>query len=180
MRYAGITLNDVVNCPGIGVSIYLQGCPIRCEGCHNSNLWDFNGGKELTFDTLMQIENALTANGIQRSLCILGGEPMADENLFTTVFLIKHIKLHLPQVKIYLWTGYWLKDLIARQSDQINYILESIDYLIDGPFIQAKRDVSLFMRGSANQRVINMKNRKIIDNPEKLCYNKKENKIKES
>ena len=172
MRYAGITYNDVVNCPGIGVSVYLQGCPIKCEGCHNSSLWDFEGGKEFTFNTLLQIEDALMANGIQRSLCILGGEPMADENLFTTAFLVEHIKLHLPDVKIYLWTGYWLKDLMIRENTQINYILNNIDYLIDGPFILAQRDVSLFMRVSTNQRIIDMKTHQIIDNPENLCYNK--------
>jgi len=168
MKYAGITKNDVVNCPGIGVSVYLQGCSIHCPGCHNSEIWDFDGGKEFNFNTLMDIEDALVANGIKRSLCILGGEPMANENLFTTAFLIEHIKLHLPDTKIYLWTGYLLEDLKARESTQINYILDNIDFLIDGPFIIQQRDVSLFMKGSTNQRIINMKTKEIVDNMEKL------------
>ena len=168
MRYAGITKNDVVNCPGIGVSVYLQGCPIHCPGCHNSEIWDFDGGKEFNFDTVLDIEDALLANGIERSLCILGGEPMADLNLFTTVFLVQHIKLHLPDTKIYLWSGYTLEELRDRQNNQIDYLLETIDYLIDGPFDINKRDVSLFMKGSTNQRIWNMKTNQIIDNLEKL------------
>ena len=168
MRYAGITKNDVVNCPGIGVSIYLQGCDLHCPGCHNSSIWNFDGGKEFTFDTLMEIEKALVANGIQRSLCILGGEPMADANLFTTVFIVEHIKLHMPEIKIYLWSGYTFKELQERESNQINYILDNIDYLIDGRFDINKRDVSLFMRGSSNQRVIDMHTFRVIDNPENL------------
>lgn len=168
MRYAGITKNDVVNCPGIGVSVYLQGCPLRCPGCHNSSIWNFDGGKEFTFNTLMEIEQALVANGIHRSLCILGGEPMAEENLFTTAFLIEHIRLHMPEIKIYLWSGYTFKELQERESNIINYILENIDYLIDGRFEQDKRDVSLFMRGSSNQRILDMHTFRVIDNPEKL------------
>lgn len=162
MRYAGITKNDVVNCPGIAVSVYLQGCPLHCPGCHNSSIWDFDGGKEFNFNTLMDIEDALTANGINRSLCILGGEPMAEENLFTTVFIVEHIKLHMPDVKIYLWSGYTLEELQHRESGQINYILDNIDYLIDGRFELEHRDVSLFMKGSTNQRVIDMHTYSII------------------
>lgn len=168
MRYAGITKNDVVNCPGIGVSVYLQGCPLHCPGCHNQELWDFDGGKEFNFDTVLDIEDALLANGIERSLCILGGEPMADANLFTTVFLIQHIKMHLPDIKIYLWSGYTLEELRSHQNQQVDYILESIDYLIDGPFEIQNRDVSLFMKGSTNQRIINMKTGQIIDSLKNL------------
>ena len=70
--------------------------------------------------------------------------------------------------KIYLWSGYLLEDLKARESTQINYILDNIDFLIDGPFMIQQRDVSLFMKGSANQRIINMKTKEIVDNMEKL------------
>ena len=168
MRYAGITKNDVVNCPGIGVSVYLQGCPLHCPGCHNAEIWDFDGGKEFNYDTLMEIEKALTANGIQRSLCILGGEPMADENLFTTVFLVEHIKMHLPKTKIYLWSGYTFEELQEKESNQIDYILDNINYLIDGRFDINKRDVSLFMRGSSNQHIIDMRTRQNVDNIKNL------------
>lgn len=169
MRYAGITKNDVVNCPGIGVSIYLQGCPIHCPGCHNASIWDFDGGKEFTIDTLMEVEKALTANGIERSLCILGGEPLAEENLFTTGFIIEHIRLHMPHIKIYLWSGYTLQELEDRDSNMVNYILENIDYLIDGPYMQQLRDVSLFMRGSSNQHIYQMPEKILIDSLEKIC-----------
>ena len=169
MRYAGITKNDVVNCPGIGVSIYLQGCDLHCPGCHNSSIWDFDGGKEFTYDTLMEVEDALVANGINRSLCILGGEPMAEQNLFTTGFIVQHIRAHMPDVKIYLWSGYTYEELIERESNQTNFILNNINYLIDGRYIAAQRDVSLFMKGSRNQRIIDMVAKKEIDTLEKLC-----------
>ena len=168
MRYAGITFNDVVNCPGIGVSVYLQGCDLHCPGCHNSEIWDFDGGKEFTYNTLIAVEKALVANDITRSLCILGGEPFAQNNTFTTGFIVQHIKTHMPNIKIYIWSGYTLEELKAKEDTQINYILDNIDYLIDGRFELAKRDVSLFMKGSSNQRIINMKTHQIIDNIKNL------------
>lgn len=168
MRYAGIIKNDVVNAPGICVTVYVQGCPIHCPGCHNAELWDFDGGKEFGYEQIQKIEEALTANGIHRNLCIQGGEPLCQENCFTTGFIVQQIKEDFPDIKIYLWTGYTLENLKDMNNTQINYILSKVDYLIDGRFEQANRDVSLFMRGSTNQRIIDLKSMKIIDNPEKF------------
>ena len=136
MKYAGIIKNDLSAAPGISVSFFTQGCPHHCKGCHNPETWDFDGGKEFTYDVLNEVIDALTANGVERSLSILGGEPLCEENIFLTLLLIKTVKERLPNTKIYIWTGYYYDELIKRTSDShLKAILDYTDYLIDGPYI---------------------------------------------
>lgn len=158
MRYATLKKNDIANAPGVCVSFYVQGCPHKCVGCFNPETWDFNGGKEFTPETLNEIISALTANGIQRNLCILGGEPLCQENLFLTTLVMREVKKVLPDTKIYIWTGYLFEDLKQKAAftPNIDYVLKTADTLIDGPFIQELRDITLQMRGSSNQRIINL------------------------
>lgn len=153
MRYAGIIKNDFSAAPGISVTFFTQGCPHKCEGCHNPETWDFEGGEEVTHDTILEIIEAITANGLHRNLCIMGGEPLCPENQFLTNLIINSVKEKLPDTKIYLWTGYCLEDL-DMSNNRIKSILEQVDCLIDGPYDKTKRDVSLFMRGSSNQRIL--------------------------
>lgn len=157
MKYAGVIRNDLAAAPGVSVSFFTQGCPHRCPGCHNPETWDFNGGKEFTPKVLEEIYEALRANGIERSFCIMGGEPLCDDNLFLTYMVLKEVKAHFPKVKVYIWTGYYYKDLLKRGNPKISKILEMTDVLIDGPYIEGRRDVSLPMRGSSNQSVIYLK-----------------------
>ena len=157
MRYAGIIRNDIAAAPGICLSFFTQGCPHRCKGCHNPETWDYNGGREFTAETLASIISGLTANEIERSLCIMGGEPMCEENLFLVNMIINEVKNTLPQVKIFLWTGYIYEELKKRTDPYTKSILSSIDCIIDGPYEEDKRDISLFMRGSTNQRIIYLK-----------------------
>ena len=153
MRYAGIIKNDFSAAPGISVTFFTQGCPHKCEGCHNPETWDFEGGEEVTHDTILEVIEAITANGLHRNLCIMGGEPLCPENQFLTNLIINSVKEKLPDTKIYLWTGYCLEDL-DMSNNRIKSILEQVDCLIDGPYDKTKRDVSLFMRGSSNQRIL--------------------------
>lgn len=153
MRYAGIIKNDFSAAPGTSVTFFTQGCPHKCEGCHNPETWDFEGGEEITHDTILEIIEAITANGLHRNLCIMGGEPLCPENQFLTNLIINSVKEKLPDTKIYLWTGYYLEDL-DMNNNRIKSILEQVDCLIDGPYDKTKRDVSLFMRGSSNQRIL--------------------------
>lgn len=153
MRFAGLIKNDFSAAPGVSVSFFTQGCPHRCPGCHNPETWDFNGGKEFTPQILDEICEALTANKINRSLSILGGEPLCEQNSFLTYLVIKTVKERLPQTKIYLWTGYYLSELEKMSGVRIKQILESIDVLIDGPYINSQRDITLKMCGSANQTI---------------------------
>lgn len=153
MRYAGIIKNDFSAAPGTSVTFFTQGCPHRCEGCHNPETWDFEGGEEVTHDTILEVLEAITANGLHRNLCIMGGEPLCPENQFLTNLIINSVKEKLPDTKIYLWTGYCLEDL-DMNNNRVKSILEQVDCLIDGPYDKTKRDVSLFMRGSSNQRIL--------------------------
>lgn len=153
MRYAGIIKNDFSAAPGTSVTFFTQGCPHRCGGCHNPETWDFEGGEEVTHDTILEVIEAITANGLHRNLCIMGGEPLCPENQFLTNLIINSVKEKLPDTKIYLWTGYCLEDLDLN-NNRIKSILEQVDCLIDGPYDKTKRDVSLFMRGSSNQRIL--------------------------
>lgn len=151
MKYAGIIKNDIANGPGFRVSFWTQGCPHRCEQCHNPEAWDFNGGYEFTEQTMQSILAAISANGITRGLSILGGEPLCFANAPLTVYVIKRVKEVYPDISIYLWTGY------LREEIECLDILKDIDVLIDGPYIAAERDITLPLRGSRNQRIFNLK-----------------------
>ena len=155
MRYSGVIYNDIAAAPGLCVTFFTQGCPHQCHGCHNPQTWDFEGGIEFTPNVLEEIIEGLTAQGIQRNLCIMGGEPLCAENEFLTLLVIKTVKERLPDVPVYIWTGYTYEELL-RKSNNINQILELTDYLIDGPYIENLRDITLEMRGSSNQRIINL------------------------
>ena len=156
MKYAGLIRNDLAAAPGVSVTFFTQGCPHRCKGCHNPETWDFNGGKDFTPKVLEEIYEALGANGVKRNFCIMGGEPLCDENLFLTYMVLSEVKKHFPKVKTYIWTGYYYEDLIARGDSKLKGILELTDYLIDGPYIEEERDTTLSMRGSVNQNIIKL------------------------
>ena len=160
MRFSGLIRNDLAAAPGVSVTFFTQGCPHKCKGCHNPETWDFNGGKEFTPKTLHEIYDALSANGVNRSFCIMGGEPMCEENLLLTCMVLQNVKSRFPQVKVYLWTGYYYDQLIKMTDPKIDLILDMVDVLIDGPYIESKRDVTLKMRGSSNQSIIYLKENK--------------------
>ena len=157
MRYAGLIRNDLAAAPGVSVSFFTQGCPHRCKGCHNPETWSYEGGKEFTYAVLNEILDALCANGIERNFCVMGGEPLCPENEFLTLLVVKTVREQYPDIKIYIWTGYYYDDLVKNGSTHIQQILEMTDVIIDGPYIEAERDTSLFMRGSKNQNIINLK-----------------------
>jgi anaerobic ribonucleoside-triphosphate reductase activating protein len=156
MRYSGLIKNDITAAPGLCVSFFTQGCPHHCPGCHNPETWDFNRGKEFTNDTLKEILEALTAQNIHRDLCIMGGEPLCQENAFLTRLIIQEVRKHVPDTKIYIWSGYTYEELKSCGNPHIVDSLREADVLIDGPYIEAERDITLPMRGSRNQRIIDL------------------------
>lgn len=156
MQYSGLMLNDMSAAPGVSVTFFSQGCPHRCKGCHNPETWDFNGGKEFTPDVLNEICEGLTAQGIQRNFCLMGGEPLCPENIFLSNLVVRTVKERVPEAKIYIWTGYTFEKLVEDNSKHVMDLLRLSDYLIDGPFIEELRDVTLKMRGSSNQRIIDL------------------------
>lgn len=105
-KYSGLILNDIAAAPGVCVSFFTQGCPHHCSGCQNPETWDFNGGEEFSDEIMDKILTGLTANGIHRDFCIMGGEPLCEENAPLTSFVISKVRRELPDTKIYIWSGY--------------------------------------------------------------------------
>lgn len=128
--------------------------PHRCKGCHNPETWDFEGGKEFNEEIMESIIQGLRENNIQRSFSILGGEPLCKENLELTALLVKNVRYNYPDIKIYIWTGYTIEQIEKENNILVKYILSLTDYLIDGPYIESERDITLPLRGSRNQRII--------------------------
>lgn len=157
MQYAGIIYNDFSAAPGVCLSFFTQGCPHHCPGCHNQETWSFDGGREFTPKVLEDIVQGISANGITRNFCIMGGEPLAEENLFLTELVLSNVKKEYPNIKIYLWTGYYYNELLEHPTPHLNTVLKMVDVLIDGPYVEAERDITLPMRGSRNQSIINLK-----------------------
>lgn len=162
MKYAGIIKNDIAAAPGVSLTFFVQGCPHHCKGCQNPETWDFLQGKEFTADTLKEVINSINANNIQRNFCIMGGEPLCPDNLFLTYLLTTKVKEIYPKIKIYIWTGYLYEDLLKMDNPKIKDIFNQIECLIDGPYIEDLKDITLQMRGSSNQRIINFDNSKKI------------------
>lgn len=153
MRYSGIIKNDFAAAPGVCLTVFVQGCPIRCKGCHNPESWDFDGGREFTEETLENIKQSLLANGIQRTLCIMGGEPLCEENLPLTLLLVI-LKFEIDNLKIWIWTGYEKEDIFNRPN--LKGLLNHITGIVTGPYIEELRDITLPMRGSSNQEIVEL------------------------
>lgn len=153
MRYADIKPNDSVNGEGVCVSLFVQGCNNFCEGCFNKETWDFNGGKPFGGRELQYIKRLLTANNIKRNFSVLGGEPLHPKNIKEVKTIINEIKIFDNSIMVYVWTGYLFEDLLNKYGKDV---FKNIDVLIDGKFEIAKKDLTLRLRGSSNQRVINV------------------------
>ena len=155
-KIAGIYWDDTAAAPGISLSVYFSGCHFHCPGCHNPEAQDFNYGREYNLDIRQEIMQKLNKNGVMRTLSILGGEPLNEENIGDVLNLIGWCKLDYPDLKIYVWTGYTIEELEARNDDDVRAVLRNITCLIDGRYEQDKRDTTLPLRGSSNQRIIMM------------------------
>lgn len=167
MRFAQIRSMDISNGEGVGVSLFVQGCDRHCFNCFNSKTWDFNGGKEWTEETREQFIKLVDRPYIKR-ISILGGEPLAKQNIDEVLSLVKEIRISYPQKNIWLYTGYYIEDIINFNTNSVsqqifdrdkfvrNNILTCIDVLVDGEYIDEQRDISLAYRGSKNQRVIDV------------------------
>ena len=153
-KYAGLITNDFCNGKGVCVSFFTQGCPHHCKGCHNPETWDFEKGQPLPTNIRGQIIKAIGANGIIRNFSVLGGEPLCPQNIEEVDKIISGVRAAYPNIKIFLWTGYTLEELKKENNIFIDEILSNIDVLIDGPYIEAERDITLELRGSKNQRIL--------------------------
>lgn len=163
MKYASIRSMDVTNGEGIGVALFIQGCPIHCKGCFNPETWDFNGGKNFTQKEESQLYQLLNKDYIVRC-SILGGEPLVEDNLKQLNRILCTIKSNWPDKKIWIWTGYTWDELQERRKnsfpDKLFITFKYSDYLIAGPFIEEEKDLTLLWRGSRNQEIIDLQKTK--------------------
>lgn len=151
MRYAQIREIDIANGPGIRSSLYVQGCRRHCPGCFNEETWDFSNGMPFTEkeeNALVEITNRPHMTGIS----ILGGEPMEKENRPAVLHLLKRIKNECPKRTVWLYSSFLYEDFKNFEEP----ILDYVDVLVDGMFIEALKDQHLRFRGSSNQRVIDV------------------------
>lgn len=174
MRFASIRNLDISNGEGVGVSLFVQGCDRHCFNCFNPDTWDFNGGKEWTEETKNKFIKLIDRPYINR-ISVLGGEPLAEQNLDEVLSLIKEIRISLPDKTIWLYTGFrwnYIMNYQPVETDDFDYIEESYndglmekrkriislcDVVIDGEYIDEQKDLTLKWRGSKNQRVIDVK-----------------------
>lgn len=153
MKYADIRPCDIADGPGVRVALYVSGCSRRCPGCHNQAAQAFDYGKPFTQNTIEELL-LLVASPYCAGLSILGGEPMEGDNRATVIALCKEVKERFPEKDIWMWTGYTYEELLA--DEMAREIFSHIDYVVDGPYIEAQRDLSLAFRGSANQRILKL------------------------
>lgn len=149
IRIAGKVDDSIVDGPGIRYTIFFQGCPHHCPGCHNPETHDFNGGH---FEEIEDIVKEIKKNPLLLGVTISGGEPFSQKEELLT--LVKEIRK--TNLNIMVYTGYTFEYLINLDS-VTKEILSNIDYLVDGPFILKERDLELIFRGSRNQRYIDVK-----------------------
>lgn len=180
MRYASIREMDISNGEGIGVALFVQGCHFHCKGCFNQSTWDFNGGYDWTYETLKYFLSLANKPYISR-VSILGGEPLADENVQEVCNIISWIRELFPTKKIWLYTGYTFDEIFSMPPDFFpilenryknykllfnsnefrKYAIVNSDILLDGKFEIEKQDINSKTKqwvGSTNQRVLNIQN----------------------
>ena len=150
MNYAGIKKVDIANGPGVRVSLFVSGCRNHCPGCFNPETWDFDYGEPFTDKTEEELIKTLRPSWIQ-GLSILGGDPMEPENQSALLPLLRRVREELPGKDVWLYTGYRLESVSSSP------LLDLADVVVDGPFIETEKDISLAFRGSRNQRIIDLR-----------------------
>ena len=169
MRYAQIRSMDISNGEGVGVSLFVQGCPFHCFNCFNSETWDFNGGKEWTEEIKDKFMKIIDRPYIKR-VSFLGGECLAEQNLDGILDLIKEISISFPEKTIWLYTGFTWEDIMYSrmphppkytQADFLQWnkrkeIISLCNVVVDGEYIDKQRNLSKKWAGSDNQRVISV------------------------
>lgn len=159
MNYAEIKNCDIANGIGVRVSLFVSGCTHHCKGCFNEVAWDFDYGTPFTQETIDKILDMMRPSYI-RGLTLLGGEPFEPQNQGPIVELLRQIKGKMPEKSIWAFSGYLFdRDILSGRLGDWKITQEYLSYLdvlVDGPFVEAKKNLSLRFRGSENQRIIDV------------------------
>lgn len=155
MKVSGFYDESISNGLGWRAVLFVSGCPHHCPGCHNQEAQDFNYGQEFNEKEILE---RIKENSILKGITISGGEPLCRENIPEVLKFIKDVKKVRPEFNVWCYSGYTLEQLMNRNDDITNKCLKEIDVLVDGQFIQGKKDPTLKFRGSSNQRIIDVKN----------------------
>ncbi len=171
MNYGNIKKDDIANGEGVRVTLFVSGCTNHCFNCFQPETWDFDYGQPFTNETMRELLEALRPDYIQ-GLTLLGGDPFELSNQEGLIELLREVKKQYPEKDIWSYTGFILdQDLLdggRRHGPYTDEMLSYIDVLVDGPFIQDKKNISLKFRGSENQRVIDLK--KSLKKQEVILY----------
>lgn len=146
---SGIVSDSIVDGPGIRTTVFSQGCPHHCPGCHNPETWDFGCGTEIPVEAIVDI---IKSNPLCRGVTFSGGEPFAQAEGFAKLAVL----LKAEGYEVASYSGYTFEELLEGSEDQ-KRLLEAIDILIDGPFLQAQKSLEIAFRGSRNQRILDVK-----------------------
>lgn len=158
MKYAQIFYADVGNGPGVRISLFVSGCTHHCKGCFNESAWDFNYGEEFTDSVQESLLGELRPNHIS-GLTLLGGEPMEPQNQRALLPFLRRVKEGMPNKTIWLYSGYTFEELTGEsraRCEVTDEFLSLCDILVDGEFVQEKKNIRLKFRGSENQRTLNL------------------------
>ena len=159
MNYATIKPRDIANGPGVRVSLFVSGCTHHCKGCFNQEAWDFDFGAPFTQEVIDHILDLLSPSFV-KGLTLLGGEPFEPQNQGPIVTLLRQVKAKYPEKSIWAFSGYLFdRDILAGKLGDpaiTKEYLRCLDVLVDGPFIEAQKNLSLRFRGSENQRLIDV------------------------
>jgi len=161
MYYGSIKKCDIANGPGVRVTLFVSGCTNHCEQCFQPQTWSFTFGEPFTEETEKIIYTELEKDYV-RGLTLLGGEPFEPDNQRALLPMLRTIRERYPDKDIWSYSGFrfddeLLKDGSHPRCEATDEMLSLLDVLVDGRFVQAKKDISLRFRGSTNQRVIDMK-----------------------
>ncbi len=160
MYYAAIKPRDIANGPGVRVSLFVSGCTHRCKNCFNEEAWDFQYGQPFSQETIDHIIELMRPSFV-KGLTLLGGEPFDPRNQSAVLELLRQVRQQLPDKSIWAFTGYILeRDILSGNLGDPSVTqayLQHLDVLVDGPFVEEKKNLSLRFRGSENQRIIDVK-----------------------
>lgn len=152
MNIAGFYEDSITNGEGLRSVLFISGCPHRCYNCHNQQAWNEDYGEIFNLEYYYQ---KIISNKLIKGITLSGGEPLTENHIKELIPLLEKIKEN-TNLDIWCYTGYFYEELIARNDYYTKYILELIDILVDGPFIDSLKDQLLLFRGSSNQRIINL------------------------